>query len=280
MKGIKKTKKSRFEWDEAKQEWRPRSGYQKANDEMQDWVIEDTAGKSIADPSYDPFMEREAAKKERVEKQRSREERNLARADAELAKAKGVAPSGRAKKSRLGAVISLDADAAQRTVARAKKARRDGGAGSGGGGGGDAAPERASRGERIAELAVVTNAVQTSTASLGVFDKKLKSLGERSVRGKRKRFEPLVAAAAGDEKARNLKILRRVVHKDSDDAHVDVDKAVKRQRRLDQITGRQTGAAPKTVRDTARRSKQSKLPQTRVAGASAGVNANKQRRKK
>lgn len=60
IKGIKHKKKSKWDWDEAyvhgsreyiyfnhnlsihrKQEWRPRTGYQKANDPMGDWVRED-----------------------------------------------------------------------------------------------------------------------------------------------------------------------------------------------------------------------------------------------
>ena len=143
--------------------------------------------------------------------------------------------------------------------------------GGGGGGGGGA---RASRGERLADIAQVTNAVQTSTASLGIFDKKLTDLGEGKVRGKRKRFDPLVAPNADDEKARYLKVLKRVVHKDSDDAHVDVDKAVKRQRRMDAVTGKKTGEAPKKVRDTARRSGQSRLPQKNAATSAGGGKKN------
>ena len=84
IKGIQKKKKSKWDWDEAyvavaalnqwmritlhththysKQEWRPRVGFQRANNEMDDWVIEDNSGKSLADPNYDPFVEKEVAK--------------------------------------------------------------------------------------------------------------------------------------------------------------------------------------------------------------------------
>jgi hypothetical protein len=32
----------------SKQEWRPRWGYQKANNDMDDWVVEDNKGKSLS----------------------------------------------------------------------------------------------------------------------------------------------------------------------------------------------------------------------------------------
>ena len=106
---------------------------------------------------------------------------------------------------------------------------------------------------------LLTRAAQQSTASLGIFDDKLARLGEKSVRGKRKRFEPLVPASSNDEKIRNLKLLRRVTHKDSDDARVDVEAAVKIQQAKDRVTGRRTGAEAKKPLDTTRRSKQGRL---------------------
>ena len=38
-KGIKKQKRSRMIFDEATQEWKPRFGYKRVNDDQNDWVI-------------------------------------------------------------------------------------------------------------------------------------------------------------------------------------------------------------------------------------------------
>ena len=108
-------------------------------------------------------------------------------------------------------------------------------------------------------MKAITQHVQESTASHGVFDQKLKKMGEQSVRGKRRRFDPLVAPHYGDEKDRYLKILRRVTHKTSDDAPLLIAKATKAQARKDNLTGKKTGEQQRAPRDTARRSKQGRL---------------------
>ena len=48
-------------WDEQKKEWRPRYGYQRANDETRDWAIEVGPNDN---PYEDPFQARKVAKKE------------------------------------------------------------------------------------------------------------------------------------------------------------------------------------------------------------------------
>merc|ERR1712000_689112 len=226
IKGIKNKKQSKWDWDEAKQEWRPRWGYQKANNDMDDWVVEDNKGMSMIDPNYDPFVE----KKERKKKQQRQEEANIARAEATTAKNKQI-------KRKLGATISLDAKR----------------------------PTDFERKARLNDIIETTNTAQMSTASMGIFDKKLSKLGEKKIAGKRKRFDPLIAVNKGDEKARSLKIMQRVLTGGANkgDASVDMNRAVTTQRRKDHKTGQRTGEdVKKTVRDTQRRSKQGSLPQS------------------
>jgi regulator of ribosome biosynthesis len=242
IKGIKKTKKSKLDWDVEKQEWRPRSGYQKANDDADRWVIEDKTNESARDPTFDPFRQMKADKKARVDKQMSAQKANAAVAQAEQtkklrAKRGGGGGGATGTRERLGAVISLDAPKTETPF-------------------GQGAVRRAAK---IKAIDQVTMAAQESTASIGIFDSKLKRLGEKSVRGKRQRFDPLVPASSSDEKERNLKVLRRVTHKTTDDAAVDVTAAVKLQKAKDRVTGRRTGVEARKPLDTSRRSKFGRL---------------------
>jgi len=77
-KGIVKKKKSKFVWDEAKKDWGRRYGFNKANDESKDWVIEVPAN---ADPNEDQFSKRKAEKKERVSKNEFQRLKNVSRAN-------------------------------------------------------------------------------------------------------------------------------------------------------------------------------------------------------
>jgi regulator of ribosome biosynthesis len=77
-KGIVKQKKSKFVWDETKQEWGRRYGYKRANDESKPWLIEVPKN---ADPNEDQFAKRTAAKKERVAKNEFQRLKNIARAN-------------------------------------------------------------------------------------------------------------------------------------------------------------------------------------------------------
>ncbi|KAJ1855722.1 Rhodanese- sulfurtransferase [Coemansia sp. RSA 1822] len=61
-----------------------------------------------------------------------------------------------------------------------------------------------------------------STASMGKFDEKLK--GEPKVKGLKRKFDPLVAAA-GSEKSKNMDILNRVAKGDSSETVVNARKA-------------------------------------------------------
>lgn len=233
LKGIRKKKVSKWDWDVEKNEWRPRSGYQKANDANDQWVIEGTGAAAANDPDYNPFTEIKQAKKARVDKQLLAQKANAANALAvRTAAARKRAAADPAAARNLGAVISLDAP------------KRGG----------------AFRSTKIAAFDDVAQAAQSSTASLGIFDDRLTKLGEKSARGKRKRFDQLIAPSSTDERDRYLKALRRVTQKHTDDAAVDVGAAVKIQKAKDRVTGRPTGIAPRKPRDTTRRKNQGRLP--------------------
>ncbi|GBG26315.1 Ribosome biosis regulatory protein-like [Hondaea fermentalgiana] len=75
---IEKRKRERMIWDEAKQEWAPRWGFNRANDDQHDWLIE---VKDNEDPDTDKFSERRNAKKLRVLNNRKKFLRNKAEAD-------------------------------------------------------------------------------------------------------------------------------------------------------------------------------------------------------
>mmetsp|Transcript_10452 Transcript_10452/g.20595 ORF Transcript_10452/g.20595 Transcript_10452/m.20595 type:complete len:389 (+) Transcript_10452:157-1323(+) len=75
--GIEKRKRDRMIWDEAKQEWAPRWGYKRGNDDQHDWLIE---VKDSENPDTDKFAERRNAKKLRVLKNRKNYLRNRSEA--------------------------------------------------------------------------------------------------------------------------------------------------------------------------------------------------------
>ncbi|KRZ94572.1 Ribosome biogenesis regulatory -like protein [Trichinella sp. T8] len=76
MKGIQKRKRTRMIWDETAQDWKPRWGYNRANDNTKDWLIEIPRQK---DPYVDYFGERKEAKKERIAKNELRRLKNISR---------------------------------------------------------------------------------------------------------------------------------------------------------------------------------------------------------
>mmetsp|Transcript_17498 Transcript_17498/g.67870 ORF Transcript_17498/g.67870 Transcript_17498/m.67870 type:complete len:288 (+) Transcript_17498:41-904(+) len=79
-KGIQKRKRGRMELDEETQEYRPRWGYRRANDELAAWAVEDRP--SEVGMHEDPFAKRKADKRERVRKQQKQQVRNAGRASA------------------------------------------------------------------------------------------------------------------------------------------------------------------------------------------------------
>jgi len=76
MKGIQKRKQGRMLWDDQTKSWKPRWGYERANNPQDDWLIEIPDQK---DPYKDYFGERQELKKERVAKNELQRLRNLAR---------------------------------------------------------------------------------------------------------------------------------------------------------------------------------------------------------
>eukprot|EP00736_Rhodelphis_marinus_P004340 Rmarinus@m.10511 len=76
-KGIRKKKKDLWVWDDVHQEWRPRFGYKKANDQSDQWLIEAKAGVDDMGGAEDPFSRSRREKRERVDKQKGREIRNI-----------------------------------------------------------------------------------------------------------------------------------------------------------------------------------------------------------
>lgn len=156
-KGIQKKKRSRMIWDEAKQEWMPRFGYKRANDDQNDWAIEVPAN---ADPYEDQFEKRAEEKKKRIAKNKASQARNAETAERLQRKGlKGVAvapmPVEMAPKLAQGSAKQLA------TAARhARQAE-------------ETAVAREQRANLKKELEVKLAVTRTSTASLGRFDKAL-----------------------------------------------------------------------------------------------------------
>merc|ERR1711894_497021 len=76
LKGINKKKKGRIIWDDELQEYRPRWGYNRANDQLRDWAIDVP---SNLDPNTDMFAKRRNEKKEKIAKNELQRLRNIAR---------------------------------------------------------------------------------------------------------------------------------------------------------------------------------------------------------
>eukprot|EP00123_Amoebidium_parasiticum_P014923 comp22702_c2_seq1/m.35224 comp22702_c2_seq1/g.35224 ORF comp22702_c2_seq1/g.35224 comp22702_c2_seq1/m.35224 type:complete len:311 (-) comp22702_c2_seq1:80-1012(-) len=75
-KGIQKRKKSRMVFDEERQDWAPRWGYNRANDETKDWIKVLPDNKE-QDPYEDMYAKALAAKKERINKNARQQQRNM-----------------------------------------------------------------------------------------------------------------------------------------------------------------------------------------------------------
>jgi regulator of ribosome biosynthesis len=106
-KGIVKTKKSKYVFDEDSKEFKPRHGYKsKTNESLNDWCIEVKNG---SDPYEDQYEKRRSEKKERVERNLSRQQRNQAEAAGKREKMAGK--SGFNQKSALLSTIDQAAKA-------------------------------------------------------------------------------------------------------------------------------------------------------------------------
>lgn len=73
-KGIVKKKRSVMEYDELREEYRPRHGKDRLNDTKEDWLLPHKEGKG---DDYDPWEERAELKRSKKEKQNLQEQRNM-----------------------------------------------------------------------------------------------------------------------------------------------------------------------------------------------------------
>ena len=178
-KGIKNKKRERMLWDEQKKEWRPRYGYQRANDETRDWAIEVGPNDN---PYEDPFQARKVAKKERILKNKLKQLGNIERA------------------------------AGKKVPHGLKPNLADTGAHVGGGNnrkGGKGVKRKSGLmglGDRTSEA---LKDAQRSSASMGRFDQKLKN--EKKLKRGGKRRKKLSVTNTSDEKTQAKKILERVL---------------------------------------------------------------------
>jgi len=110
-KGIANKKRGRMIFDEASKTWKPRFGYNRANDDTKEWCIEVPEG---ADPNEDQFEKRVKAKKERVAKNELQRLQNIQR-NSKAAAATG----GNAKpdNKQIKAELSRDIDIAKTSTA-------------------------------------------------------------------------------------------------------------------------------------------------------------------
>lgn len=136
-KGILKKKKSRMVFDEQKDQYMPRWGYKKANDESDVWAIPASSKDEIGD---DPWTKLEREKKERVTKNKSQQVANIKR---NLTATKGA--------NRVEGAIDLS---------KAREASR---------GGGQSTKEKKSKKDHHVDVAL--QVAQRSTASMGVHDR-------------------------------------------------------------------------------------------------------------
>jgi len=65
-------------WDLNTQEWKPRWGYNRVNDEKDQWIL---PAKSTDKIGSDPFLERREEKREKITKQKGRQLRNVKEAE-------------------------------------------------------------------------------------------------------------------------------------------------------------------------------------------------------
>ncbi|CAH1795001.1 unnamed protein product [Owenia fusiformis] len=104
LKGIQKSKKSRMVWDETHQEYRPRWGYKRANDDTKDWLIEVPGN---ADPYEDQFEKRLKAKKERTAKNELQRLCNIARNSKGKVPGVGLTPTEAPSKDHVSKALAL-----------------------------------------------------------------------------------------------------------------------------------------------------------------------------
>lgn len=88
-KGIVKSKKTRMVFDEEKEEYNPRWGYKRGNEDLKDWAVE---VKDNEDIYQDPWTKRKEEKKKRVDKNVRQQNNNMKQGRGDREKA--VMPNG------------------------------------------------------------------------------------------------------------------------------------------------------------------------------------------
>ena len=184
QKGIVKKKRSKMVWDEQTQQWAPRYGYGRANNHKDAPENWVVEAKPGDDGKTDPFETRATERKQRLDKQKRQEERN-----------------------RL----------------EAAHAATMGSGGGGGGGRGSAGSALSTSSDKKAYLKRAITAVQSSTASMGRFDKMQANEPDRD-RGKRKQYESGVGAADAERDAQRTASVVSKMFPDGGRAHKDVIK--------------------------------------------------------
>jgi len=173
-KGIQKRKKSRMVYDEDKEQYMPRWGYKKANDEGTAWAVPAKAGEDV---TVDPWTRMENEKKERMVKNKKQQINNL---KDQLKETQG--------KDRVPGAIDLAAVAA--TVAGPQG-------------------RKASNRKEKHHVQVALALAQKSTASMGQFDSVKKREPKPKMAPAPKNHDVEISVAA--EKKQSLAVLERMM---------------------------------------------------------------------
>ncbi|CAK9329591.1 unnamed protein product [Citrullus colocynthis] len=185
-KGIKIIKKTKHVFDKNTHTWKRCYGYDRANDEKNIPILK---SKMTDEPGVDPFAERRAKKRQRIEKREKNRLQNLKQA-AKM----GALPSH--------VLLAATALPITGTQAATKKIRKD-------------------------ELGNVAGMAATATAGGGKFDKKLPGEKPPKHEGKYRKFLPVVegTGVGSQEKEQTEKVLNRLISKNSHEI-LNINKAV------------------------------------------------------
>lgn len=188
-KGItKKSKRAKMVWDEQKQEWAPRHGYKRANDEMDSWAIPAEEGEQTG--VLDPWKRASDAKKERVAKNKKQQLKN----------AQAAAPGNRLPGT-------LDLTAAVRAS------------------GGESKSKASQKKKEKHHVDVALALAQKSTGSMGKFDQRRDNeAAMQKTRSKKKDAE--FGKSRQAEKESSLSVLNKVLGRmPKDEELLNVDRA-------------------------------------------------------
>ena len=193
--GITSKKRGRMEWDDQAMEYKPRFGYGSASNQVDEqWAFEVKGGD---DPFDDPWAQRRADKKERINKNERNAQRNVERAQGQRRGKHGVSTGTSVVTSAAGLPVDM-------RQSRHETGFEAAGAKAAGGG------KKRGREGTAAALA----AAQLSTASNGLFDRKVVGEGKKKKGGERRKFgSASEKGAAGKERVRGDRIIEQVLAK-------------------------------------------------------------------